>query len=151
TSMRRLFGGMSDEGLTVRVASKTSGQPAPSISPSGKEPELWSAKQLRACAVASHSGAAPASPSFTPSAFRIDQIRFVAEMWLVSSWHSPYESVLLDVPNEVSNAAVHSRRPSWVIRYRSSGVENCFMSAMPRKRRLVVNASCVAMGQLQTL
>jgi hypothetical protein len=31
-----------------------------------------------------------------------------------SSWHSPYESVLLDVPNEVSNAAVHSRRPSWV-------------------------------------
>jgi Asp-tRNA(Asn)/Glu-tRNA(Gln) amidotransferase A subunit family amidase len=34
----------------------------------------------------------------------------------------------------------------WVIRYRSSGAENRFMSAMPRKRRLAVRASSVAMG-----
>src|SRR5215468_8804583 len=32
------------------------------------------------------------------------------------------------------------------IRYRSLGAENRFMSAMPRKRRLAVRASSVAMG-----
>jgi hypothetical protein len=35
----------------------------------------------------------------------------------------------------------------WVIRYRPSGAQNCFMSALPRKRPLAVRASSVAMGQ----
>src|SRR5262249_51079615 len=34
-----------------------------------------------------------------------------------------------------------------LIRYRSSGAENCFMSAMPRKRRLAGRASPVLVGQ----
>jgi hypothetical protein len=38
----------------------------------------------------------------------------------------------------------------WVIRYRSLGGENRFMSAMPRKRRLAVKVSPVAMGHKRT-
>ena len=43
----------------------------------------------------------------------------------------------------------HPRLPVWVFRYRSLGAENRFMSAMPRKRRLAVKASSVAMGQFR--
>src|SRR5262249_22999407 len=38
----------------------------------------------------------------------------------------------------------------WVIRYRSLRDENRSMSAMPRKRRLAVKASSVAMGHHRT-
>src|SRR5437660_11182769 len=40
--------------------------------------------------------------------------------------------------------------PVWVIRCRSLRDENRSMSAMPRKRRLAVKASSVAMGQQRT-
>jgi hypothetical protein len=39
---------------------------------------------------------------------------------------------------------------AWVIRYRSLRGENRSMSAMPRKRRLAVKASSVAMGHERT-
>jgi hypothetical protein len=50
-------------------------------------------------------------------------------------------------------ALIHrkGRLPLWVIRYRSLGAENRFMSAMPRKRRLAVKASSVAMGHKLSL
>src|SRR5215813_2249955 len=54
-----------------------------------------------------------------------------------------------------STAVVHAHaknrpRPLWVIRYRSLRDEDRSMSAMPRKRRLAVKASLVAMGQDRT-
>ena len=42
------------------------------------------------------------------------------------------------------------RRQMWVIRDRSLGGENRFMSAMPRKRRRAVKAGRVAMGHVWT-
>jgi hypothetical protein len=66
---------------------------------------------MRACAVTSHSEPPPLRRASRPP---IDQIRFLAEMRLVSSWHSPYDSVLLELASEVTNAALHSRRPRWV-------------------------------------
>src|SRR5215471_14920547 len=43
-------------------------------------------------------------------------------------------------------AKSRARRQMWVIRDRSLGAENRFMSAMPRKRQRAVKASPVAMG-----
>src|SRR5215468_8905269 len=48
-------------------------------------------------------------------------------------------------------ASLPGRTLLWVIRDRSLRDENRSMSAMPRKRRLVVKAPSVAMGQKQTL
>ena len=50
----------------------------------------------------------------------------------------------------IDDTAMKCLSHSRVIRYRSLRDENLSMSAMPRKRRLAVKASYIAMGQKET-
>src|SRR5215510_3201148 len=71
-------------------------------------------------------------------------------MYRISPRSSPEESASTAPARSTKPLATHGRTIQWVIRDRSLRDENRPMSAMPRKRRLAVKASSVAMGQIQT-